>query len=67
MKKITRDPANAIKNLPAMRNRSGVISEFLPWLLIGLAVLAILMISIFLLKGQGTSFIDAIKNIFKSG
>jgi hypothetical protein len=47
--------------------KSGVISEYLPWLLIGLAVLAILMISIFLLKDKGTSFIDAIKNIFKSG
>jgi hypothetical protein len=47
--------------------KSGVISEYLPWLLIGIAILVILMISIFLLKGKGTSFIDSIKNIFRSG
>jgi hypothetical protein len=33
--------------------------------LIGLAILAILMISIFLMREKGLSFIDQIKNIFK--
>ena len=50
-----------------LKNRKGVISEFLPWLLIAIAVLVIIMISIFLLKGKGSSFIDSIKNIFGSG
>ncbi len=44
--------------------KRGIISEYLPWLLIGLAVLAILMISIFLMKGKGLDFIQQIKNIF---
>ena len=42
--------------------KGGVISDYLPWLLIGVAILAILMITIFLLKGKGISLIDQIKN-----
>lgn len=45
--------------------KRGVISEYLPWLLIGLAVLVIVMISIFLLKGKGLEFIEQIKNLFR--
>ena len=44
--------------------KRGVVSEYLPWLLIALAVLAIIMMSIFLLKGKGFEFIDQIKNMF---
>ncbi|MCL5018229.1 MAG: hypothetical protein M1416_00470 [Candidatus Pacearchaeota archaeon] len=44
--------------------KKGVISEYLPWLLIGLIILAIIMISIFLLRGKGFEFIDRIKEIF---
>ena len=44
--------------------RKGVITEYLPWLLISLAVLAIVMITIFFLKQEGISLIDKIKNIF---
>lgn len=47
-----------------MKNR-GVISEYLPWILIAIAVLAILMITIFLLKEKGISLIDQIKDLFK--
>lgn len=46
-----------------MKNR-GVISEYLPWLLIALAILAIIMITIFLLKEKGLSLIEQIKNLF---
>ena len=45
--------------------KKGVISDYLPWLLIGIAVLAIVMITIFLLKDQGISALDKIKNLFK--
>ncbi len=45
------------------RNKRGIVSEFLPWLLIAIAVLVILMITIFILKGQGISLIDKIKGI----
>ncbi len=47
--------------------KRGIISEYLPWLLIALAVLAIIMITIFLLKDKGVSLIDQIKNLFKFG
>jgi hypothetical protein len=45
--------------------KRGIVSEYLPWLLIALAVLAIVMITLFLLKDQGVSLIDQIKNLFK--
>lgn len=45
--------------------KSGVISDYLPWLLIAIAILAIIMITIFLLKEKGVLLIDQIKNLFK--
>ncbi len=48
-----------------MNKKRGIVTEYLPWLLIALAVLAILMITIFLLKDKGFSLIDQIKNILK--
>jgi hypothetical protein len=45
-------------------NKKGVISEYLPWILIALAVLAIILISAFLMKDKGFDFIDQIKNLF---
>ena len=47
------------------RGNKGIISDYLPWILIALAVLAILMITIFLLKGKGMSLIEQIKNLFQ--
>jgi len=47
------------------RGKKGIISDYLPWILIAVAVLVILMITIFLLKGQGVSLIDQIKNLFR--
>ena len=46
-------------------NKKGIITEYLPWLLISLAVLAIVMITIFFLKQEGISLIDKSKDIFK--
>jgi len=45
--------------------KRGIVTEYLPWLLIALAVLAIVTITIFLLKEKGTSLIDQIKDIFR--
>ena len=47
-----------------MVKKRGIVADYLPWLLIALAVLVILMISIFILRGQGISIIDKIKDIF---
>jgi len=49
------------------KNRKGIISDYLPWIIIALIVLAIVMISIFMLKGKGLEFIENIKNIFRGG
>ncbi len=45
--------------------KRAVISEYLPWLMIAVAVLAILMVTILLLKEKGVSLIDSIKNLFR--
>ena len=45
--------------------KRGIITEYLPWLLIALAVLAIIMILIFTLKGQGISLIDRVKDLLR--
>ena len=47
------------------KGKSGIISEYLPWILIAVAVLVILMITIFLLKDQGISLIEKIKDLFR--
>lgn len=48
-----------------MRNKKGVIADYLPWILIAVAILAIIMVTIFLLQGKGSSLIDQVKNLFK--
>jgi hypothetical protein len=45
--------------------KRGVISEYLPWLLIAIAILAILMVTIFLLRGKGVSLVDKIKDLLR--
>jgi len=47
--------------------KKGIITEYLPWLMIALAVLVIIMITIFVLREKGISLIDQIKNLFKFG
>ncbi|MBR9701425.1 hypothetical protein GOV13_00720 [Candidatus Pacearchaeota archaeon] len=47
-------------------DKRGIISEYLPWILIAVAVLVILMIAIFVLKDKGFSLVDQIKGLFKS-
>jgi len=44
--------------------KKGIVADYLPWILIAVAVLAILMISIFFLREQGVSLIDRIKDLF---
>ena len=45
--------------------KKGIISDYLPWILIAVAVLVILMITIFLLKDKGFSLVDQLKNLFR--
>lgn len=51
------------KNL--LKMKKGIVSEALPWIIISLAILAILMISIFVFRGKGESLIDSIGGLFK--
>lgn len=45
-----------------MRKR-GIITDYLPWLIIALAILGVLMVAIFVLREKGISLIDNAKNI----
>jgi len=47
------------------KNRRGIITEYLPWLLIALITLAVLVIVVFILKGEGIELVEKIKNIFR--
>lgn len=44
--------------------KRGIVSDYLPWLLIAVAVLAIVLISIFFMRDAGFELIDRIKNLF---
>lgn len=46
------------------KNYKGIITEVLPFLLIALAVLVAIMVSIFIMKGTGTSLIARLKSAF---
>ena len=45
-------------------NKRGIITEYLPWILIAVAVLVILLVFAFFLRGKGIGLIDQIKNLF---
>jgi hypothetical protein len=47
--------------------KKGIVSDYLPWLLIALAVLVISGISVLIIKGTGIGFIEKLKNIFRGG
>jgi len=52
------------KEMKKKMKKRGVVSEYLPWLLIAIAVLVIIVISIFFMKKSGFSLIDKIKGLF---
>jgi len=45
-------------------SKRGIISEYLPWILIAIAILAIVLIAVFILRGEGANLIEKIKNLF---
>ncbi len=47
-------------------NKRGIVADYLPWLIIGIAVLVIITIAIFLLREKGISIIDQLKNLFRA-
>ncbi|MBI2044954.1 hypothetical protein HYT23_02765 [Candidatus Pacearchaeota archaeon] len=44
--------------------KRGVISDYLPWILIAVAVLVIVLLAVFVIKGKGISIIERIKSLF---
>jgi hypothetical protein len=54
-----------MKKRLVIKDKFGIVTDYLPWLIIGLAILAILFVSIMLLREKGISFIDQIKDLFR--
>ena len=48
------------------KNKKGIVADFLPWLIIGIAVLVITAVAIFVLREKGISLIDQLKNLFRA-
>lgn len=49
------------------KERKGIVADYLPWILIAVAVLAILVLAIAILKDKGVSLVGQIKNLFTGG
>lgn len=47
-----------------MKFKKGIVADYIPWLIIALAILVIVSLAIFLLKGQGGNLMDKIKDLF---
>jgi len=45
--------------------KRGIVSEYLPWLILAVVILTVVMIIIFSLKDQGFTLIDKIKDLFR--
>lgn len=48
-----------------MLGKKGIVSDYLPWILIAVAMLVILTIAILVMKDQGFSLLDKIKGILR--
>lgn len=46
-------------------NKKGIAAEALPWIIIAIAILAILMVGIFVFKEKGVSVIDKLKDLLR--
>lgn len=55
---------NKISYVFDMKSKRGIVAEYIPWLIIALAILVIISVALFLMRGQGESFIDKIKDLF---
>ena len=50
-----------------MKSKRGIVTDYLPWILIAVAVLVILSVTIYVMQDKGISAIDTIKNLFRGG
>ena len=48
-----------------LSQNKGIVADYLPWVIIAVLVLAVLMISIFLLQERGIVLIDRIKDLLR--
>ena len=49
------------------RGKKGIELDMLGYWILGIAVLAVIVIGIFVLKGKGAGYLDFIKDLFRFG
>jgi len=49
------------------KNKRGIITDYLGWIILGVIVLVVVIIGIIILAGKGTSAIEYIKTLFRFG
>ena len=54
---------NSKKNF-IFTNKKAIVADYLPWILIAVAVLVVLTISILVMKDKGFQLIDKLKSVF---
>ncbi|MFW6233623.1 MAG: hypothetical protein ACOC3Z_03095 [Nanoarchaeota archaeon] len=50
-----------------MKYKKGVVLDYLPWIIISVAVLVIVLIGLVVLKDKGINILDSIKSMFSGG
>lgn len=50
-----------------LKDKKGIVMDYLPWIIIAVLVLVIVFIAIFVIKDTGIGFLDKIKNLFRRG
>lgn len=48
-----------------LKNKKGIVTEVLPYIIIAIGILTILVFAIVVMKGKGISVIDKFKGIFR--
>jgi hypothetical protein len=56
---------NVKQKINFSKSKKGIVSEYLPWLLIAIAILVILMLGIFFMKDKGISALDRLQGILR--
>jgi len=49
------------------KGKRGIVSEYLPWILIAVGLLVLVLAGVFIFKAEGSSLIEKIKNLIKIG
>ena len=55
------------KGMEKIRGKRGIFEDYMGWVILAVALLALALVGYFILKGKGIGAIEFIKNIFRFG